>query len=427
MMQEAAMRSVKHVAVLVAILVLPLPAGLPEAAAQDEGVEGTEGAEEGADVVDVESDADLDYTEEEDEPFDIDNYTLQESTLQIAKTGKPKGIGLIHEAAKAKTSISLSPEGAVMAAAVPEFYVVQKGDTLFYLSEYFFGEPELWPGIWSLNPEITNPNWIYPGQSLLLAPTMEKAAAGGGGPEEAFPGLPVSTFWKEGTEYLRPYGFVDKDIEEESGKIIGSPQETQFLDMYHKVYIKYKKGKAPKVGSKSTVYEVVSNVNDNEKRKIKYGKLVRILGQVQILSVDEDHKLAKGMIVEAVRPIERNDMIGPVKWKFKTTEPVKAKLDLDGKIIAPLEDVENLGEFDIIFVNLGSEDGLQNGNVFTVKRKKDHYMEVIGKKDKSKYFPYEKIGKAMVIEALKHTATCLVIESSRDFKVGDKVEIKRGE
>ena len=424
------MRSLKHAALTLALLLLPLPAGVPEAEAQDEGVEGTEGAveaEAGADL-EVESDADLDYTDEESEPFDIEEYTMQESTLQIAKSGKPKGIGLIHAAAKAKTSISLSPEGAVMAAAVPEFYVVQKGDTLFYLSEYFFGEPELWPGIWSLNPEITNPNWIYPGQSLLLAPTKEKAAAGGaGGPTEAFPGLPVSAFWKEGTEYLRPYGFVDKDIEEESGKIIGSPQETQFLDMYHKVYIKYKKGKAPKVGSKSTVYEVVSNVNDNEKRKIKYGKLVRILGEIQILSVDEDHKLAKGMIVEAVRPIERNDMIGPVKWKFKTTDPVKAKLDLEGKVIAPLEDVENLGEFDIIFVNLGSEDGLQNGNVFTVKRKKDHYMEVIGKKDKSKNFPYEKIGKAMVIEALKHTATCLVIESSREFKVGDKVEIKRGE
>jgi len=393
---------------------------------QEGGAEVGGGAEGGADAeMGIEGELDLDYSDEEAIVFDIDEYTTKESTLQIAETTKPKGIGLIHEAAKAKTSISLGGDVEVMAPAVPEYYVVQKGDTLFYLSEYFFANPELWPGIWALNPEITNPNWIYPGQALLLAPAKEKVEDGE--VKAVVPEFISYAFWKKGTEYIRPLGFIDKDIEEETGKIIGSFEETMYLDMYHTLYIKYKKGKAPKVGSKSTVYEIEGTVQDNEKRKIKYGKLVRILGMVKIVDVDKDHKLAKGVIIEAARPIERGDLIGPVKWKFKTTEPVKAKLDLEGKVIAPLEDVEYSGKFDIVFVNLGKEDGLAEGNIMKVKRKKDHYMEVIGKKDKSKYFWWEEIGKAMVIESLKETATCIIIESSRDLKVGDKVELKRGE
>jgi hypothetical protein len=426
-MPEAAMTQ-RNSSLLVAALLLPgLLLFSTAARPQDEG-----GADVEAEVsMEVEGD-ELDFSGAETEVFDIDEYTQQESTLQVStQAGQAKGIGKIHDAAKAKSSISLTEEGSmIMAPVVPDYYVVQKGDTLFYLSEYFFGDPEMWPGIWSLNPEITNPNWIYPGQSLLVSPTKQavEGGAGGGPGEEPYASvLPQMAFWKEGTQYVRPLGFIDKDIEEETGKIIGSDEETQYLDMFHNVYVKYKKGKAPMVGTKSTVYEVVGKVNDDEKRKIKYGKLVRILGQVKITAVDDDHHLAEAQIVDAVRPIERNDLIGPIDYTFETKEPVKGKLDLEGKIIAPLEDVEYSGQFDIVFVNLGKEDGVLDGNVFKVLRKRDPLMESFNKKDKSKYFPWEEIGKVMVIETLKKTATCLVTYSSRDLRVGDKVELKRGE
>jgi hypothetical protein len=412
------------------ILLLPL-----QLSAQEEGGAEVEGgmavvgggeASGGGGEEAISGPLDLDYTDEEDEIFDVDAYEAAESQLQIGKIGKPQGIGLIHEAAKAKSSIVLGVEGGPIAPIVPEYYVIQKGDTLFYLSEYFFGDPELWPGVWSLNPDITNPNWIYPGQELLLAPGKGPGEEGEG-PSPGIPTFLGYTPWKEGTEYLRPYGFIDKDIEEETGEIIGAFQETMYLDKYHKVYIKYKEGKAPAVGSKATIYEVVSDVKDNEKRNIKYGKLVRILGAVKITKVDKDHKIATGVIDECIRPIERGDFIGPIKWKFKTTEPVKASLDLEGKIIAPLEDVEHSGQFDVIFINLGKKDGLVVGNIVKIVRKRDPYEESKGKKDKSQHFPWEVVGKAMVIESLKKTATCIVLESSLDIKLGDKVWLKRGE
>lgn len=47
-----------------------------------------------------------------------------------------------------------------------ETYTVRKKDTLSELSEVFFGTPNYWPKIWSLNNYIGNPHLIYPGNQI---------------------------------------------------------------------------------------------------------------------------------------------------------------------------------------------------------------------------------------------------------------------
>src|SRR5438874_13253889 len=52
----------------------------------------------------------------------------------------------------------------------PEEYTIVKGDTLWDLSQKFLSNPWYWPKIWSLNPSIENPHWIYPGNKLRIVP-----------------------------------------------------------------------------------------------------------------------------------------------------------------------------------------------------------------------------------------------------------------
>lgn len=53
-------------------------------------------------------------------------------------------------------------------AGHPESYIVKRGDTLWDISGHFLKQPWLWPRLWRLNPQIHNPDLIYPGDRLSL-------------------------------------------------------------------------------------------------------------------------------------------------------------------------------------------------------------------------------------------------------------------
>ncbi|HEX4384191.1 MAG TPA: LysM peptidoglycan-binding domain-containing protein, partial [Myxococcales bacterium] len=77
------------------------------------------------------------------------------------------------ENAPIKTKPAAPPPPESMPTPVPgtpEEYTIQKGDTLWDLSQKFLANPWYWPKIWSLNPGIENPHWIYPGGKLKIIP-----------------------------------------------------------------------------------------------------------------------------------------------------------------------------------------------------------------------------------------------------------------
>ncbi len=57
---------------------------------------------------------------------------------------------------------------------IPEIYVVKKGDTLWQISKMWYGDGSKWTVIWEKNKKIKNPHRIYPGQTILIGPEVEK-------------------------------------------------------------------------------------------------------------------------------------------------------------------------------------------------------------------------------------------------------------
>ena len=48
-------------------------------------------------------------------------------------------------------------------------HIVQKGDTLWSICEKYYGNADLWPKLWQMNPYITNPHLLEPGDVVVLS------------------------------------------------------------------------------------------------------------------------------------------------------------------------------------------------------------------------------------------------------------------
>ena len=81
----------------------------------------------------------------------------------------------------------------------PLTHTVQEGDTLWDICETYYGDSDLWPKLWEMNPFVTNPHLLEAGDVITLLKGVPirtaKAPVKTEAPTEPFPvmeGLDVS-------------------------------------------------------------------------------------------------------------------------------------------------------------------------------------------------------------------------------------------
>jgi hypothetical protein len=314
-------------------------------------------------------------------------------------------------------------EGSVSSADTPELYVVRKGDTLWAISSQFFRDPFAWPKLWAMNPAITNPHWIYPGDVIRLVPAAGEQPV-------ATPPTPVADTKRPTAAaprglFLRQNGFVEPDELDTAGDIVGSREEKIMLGTLDEAYVQFK-AKAPmRAGEKYSVYKPIKTVKHPVTGK-RLGEIVQIFGEVEIRSVT-DGKIARATIIDSTDPIERGYKVGPLRRQFKIVDPVANATDHEGVVVDTLRPISLIGAEHLIFLDKGKKDGVQVGNRFLIVRRGDGYQPVLsaGPVD-DKRFPRETIAEAMVIDLRNGIATALVTKSTKEARVGDRVEARRG-
>src|SRR5690606_12900229 len=94
---------------------------------------------------------------------------VQDKTYGATGQGDRLGYDIIDASSYANTT-GWSSE------AVPDYHVVQAGDSLSGICAYYYGDMYLWPKVWSYNPHITNAHWIFPGDRIRLTDPYESVS-----------------------------------------------------------------------------------------------------------------------------------------------------------------------------------------------------------------------------------------------------------
>ena len=309
-------------------------------------------------------------------------------------------------------------------------YVVQQGDTLWDITERVYGKAWVWPKVWSYNPEISNPHWIYPGDQIRFYPSdgnypvatiddaLEEEV-----PEESYdppPPAPVIEEINRGKPQKPGYEsrrfvqtFVTPRELQESGKLNHSFEDKILLSFGDRVYIKrFKESVNP--GDKLLIYRTVGKV-EHPKNGKTWGYMTEITGLAVVERANEGIVYAK--LASTVREVERDQLVTLYKHDPRVRlVPQKASRDVEGVVLSlDTETLAAAAAQQVVFVDKGAGDGLRQGDTLRVFAKGDPYTGT------TKNLPFHHVAELMVIDAKDNASACLVLGGEREIAPGATV------
>jgi hypothetical protein len=351
--------------------------------------------------------------------------------------GTDDDIGLYYRDDTAAYGDPDSGEPIYIGGPVPESHVVRRGDTLWDITWFYFNNPFDWPKVWSFNPEITNPHWIYPGDQVRLYAAGEAPVSTGGALGQPDTGGQPDTTGGSGTGGDRPrtgaftirqLAFVDQDKLKFAARVDGSTEEKLLLSSGDSVYLTYPSDRPPKVGKRYAIYEQRKAVTGADGKK-QVGAYVKVIGELEVVSVKKGKK-ARAIITDSTDVIERGALVGPLQRQFKNVEPTEPVVDLQGTIVAQLFADVLIGARQVVIIDKGANQKVKRGNRMYVVRRGDAYVDLGGSPTSTgqddRRFPARAIGEVIVVQVGVDTSLALVTISTQEIGVGDLVLMRKG-
>jgi nucleoid-associated protein YgaU len=329
-----------------------------------------------------------------------------------------------------------------------ETYTVVPGDTLWDLSQRFLGNPWYWPKVWSYNPQVQNPHWIYPGNELRFYPDAEGLPVqveAGSEPEivssppneigdvssgslsaaEQFGQDDDVVTVTQGTKisytpprksFMRQDGLITRSELEESGVIAKAWAEKEMLATLDKVYLRFKNKSAVKPGERYTIFRAGSEVFHPVTGK-PYGYLTHVIGALRVVAIDQH--LVSAVIERAFEDIHRGDLVAPLGNFDRAIASKRSTREIQGVILASLiSTMAFMGEQHVVFIDKGARDGVEEGNTFAVVRRGD---PLHADSARSTTYPAEDVATLLVVDVKENASAALVMRSIRELVLGDRV------
>jgi hypothetical protein len=324
-------------------------------------------------------------------------------------------------APRAHHTVALGPEGTDDRGRTGRVHTVARGDTLWDISEAYLGTPWVWPSIWKENPRVANPNRIYPGNRIWIAPgemrqlTDDEAASitRGEQPPASTEDVSLRPTRIQSVPNLDQLGFVSAADLETAGALLASPENEKMLAAHRRAYVSLGEGQA-EVGDRFTIVRENERVRDPETNRV-LGVHVDKLGWLEITRVGPE--ASEAMIGASTNDILRGDRLVPFA-ELPREVPVHAgAAGVEGQIaMNPLERFIT-GQNDIVYLNRGTDHGIEVGNPLEVFRPgaltKDTVTHL------KLRLPDEVVANLLVISTRPESSVALVTHANLNLNRGD--------
>lgn len=374
-----------------------------------------------------------------------------------------------HEVYKRYNEQPTSEEAWEKAAGArkSEVYTVQKGNTLWDISNTFFGDPNFWPKIWSLNNDsILNPHEInpamnvkfYPG-TMAEAPTLavgaaegdkDKVVASNAGVDEdrelvnktarkriftpvlkTLPSsLPKGTFngladnsnqvqiqfqpqkFPVGMEYLSYY--VSEAPVAGVGVITGTEMDMKTAGDFQYVYVKLDNANVKNYVAQKNMGDVFDPIE-----KIRKAQMVEVQGSLEVLEkVNEQKGIYRALVKKAIMPVEVGAVLVPGSLPVVDPTPGAVSNTTGAKIMGG-QLGKSRGMFtanSLVFLDAGSSRGFQEGQSLAI-----YADEAIRNKQTDAVMNDRQIGTLKIVKVSSGFATAYVTKCTDDILLGDYV------
>jgi len=283
-------------------------------------------------------------------------------------------------------------------------------------------DPFLWPKVWKENPEIKNPDLIYPGQKIRIPlyllqkeikpvvkpeikPEMKPEVRVELKPEPVIP-KPVQ---KMVTPALREY-LVDRNLLIVSGYITDSvhsvgaiydkPGDITNLTAGDYAYVST--DQPVKKGDKFFIIYPIEEVR-HPVTNHRLGTRIAILGTAEMMD-EHDPKI---LITNSYSEIPMGSLLDnyyEIEPPFAMDNPRKP--DVKGHVVTALRRIYAHGNWDVVFIDKGENDGLAPGDLLATTWQSNH--KILN-------------GVVQIISTKPSTSAAIIRKAAREIQIGDPV------
>lgn len=316
----------------------------------------------------------------------------------------------------------------------PDVYYVKSGDTLWDISNIYLDDPWHWPEIWHINPQVENPHLIFPGDKLALVDIdgqKKVTVVQREGPsvklspgtkklspqvrieslESAIPAIPlekISAFLSKsrivstGDLEAAPYVIAGEDR-----RIISGPGDKLYargdFESANKVFGIYRAGE----------------VFVDPETKEPLGIQALYIGGAKLVGKKDD--LGTFSINNVTQEVRVEDRLLPLEEKKVTATflPKAPETEVKGQILTVENGVSFMGAMDVVAVNIGEREGLQEGDILLISQRGEVVNDSIRKEIIQ--LPDVRAGLMVIFRTFDKMAFGLVVSAESSLRVGDIV------